>query len=76
MRQLKTDGKSNEIPELLALLDIKGPLVTIDTIGTQADIAHTTIDKGADFLLAIKVLCISALLKIIIQILRFSLRYF
>jgi len=57
MGQLKTDAKSNEItaiPELLALLDIKGALVTIYAMGTQADIAHTIIDKGADFLLAVK----------------------
>jgi predicted transposase YbfD/YdcC len=57
MGQLKTDAKSNEItaiPELLALLDIQGALVTIDAMGTQADIAHTIIDKGADFLLAVK----------------------
>ena len=55
--QLKTDVKSNEItaiPELLNLLDIQGALVTIDAMGTQADIAHTIIDKGADFLLAVK----------------------
>lgn len=57
MGQLKTDAKSNEvtaIPELLALLDIKGALVNIGAMGTQADIAHTIIDKGADFLLAVK----------------------
>lgn len=57
MGQLKTDAKSNEItaiPELLGLLDIQGALVTIDAMGTQADIAHTIIDKGADFLLAVK----------------------
>lgn len=57
MGQLKTDAKSNDItaiPELLALLDIKGALVTIDAMDTQADIAHTIIDKGADFLLAVK----------------------
>ncbi|AQS39742.1 transposase [Shewanella psychrophila] len=57
MGQLKTDSKSNEItaiPELLALLDIQGALVTIDAMGTQANIAHTIIDKGADFLLAVK----------------------
>ena len=41
MGQLKTDAKSNEIPELLALLNIKGTQVTIDAMGTQADIAHT-----------------------------------
>ncbi|AVT47996.1 hypothetical protein C8I07_09725 [Shewanella baltica] len=35
-------------------MDIKGALVTIDAMGTQADIAHIIIDKGADFLLAVK----------------------
>lgn len=55
--QSKTDAKSNEIqaiPELLSLLDIDGALITIDAMGTQADIAHTIIDKGGDFLLAVK----------------------
>lgn len=57
MGQIKTDDKSNEmtaIPELLNLLDIEGVLVSIDAMGTQADIAHTIVDKGADCLLAVK----------------------
>ena len=36
--QIKTDEKSNEItaiPELLRALDLKGCIVTIDSIGTQ-----------------------------------------
>ena len=40
--QIKTDAKSNEItaiPELLALLDIKGCLVSIDAMGCQTEIA-------------------------------------
>ena len=40
--QIKTDAKSNEItaiPELLALLDIKGCLVSIDAMGCQKSIA-------------------------------------
>ncbi len=40
--QVKTDAKSNEItaiPELLALLDIKGCLVSIDAMGCQTEIA-------------------------------------
>lgn len=55
--QIKTDDKSNEItaiPELLNLLDIEGALVSIDAMGTQADIAHTIVEKSADFLLAVK----------------------
>lgn len=55
--QEKTDQKSNEItamPELLKLLDIKGALVTIDAMGTQADIAHAIVEKEANFLLAVK----------------------
>lgn len=52
-----TDQKSNEItaiPELLHLLDIKGCLVTTDALGCQADIAADIIDRGGDYLLALK----------------------
>ena len=55
--QLKTYEKSNEItadPELLMLLDIKGRLVTADAMSCQKHIAHTCIDQGADYLLAVK----------------------
>lgn len=55
--QCKTDTKSNEItaiPELLSLLEIKGCLVSIDAMGCQTDIAQTILDKGADYLLAVK----------------------
>ncbi len=55
--QAKTDTKSNEItaiPTLLNLLDIEGGLVTIDAMGTQTGIARTIIDKGGDYLLAVK----------------------
>jgi predicted transposase YbfD/YdcC len=55
--QAKTEEKSNEItaiPALLALLDIEGSLVTIDAMGTQKAIAETIVDKGADYLLAVK----------------------
>lgn len=55
--QLKTDEKSNEItavPELLMLLDIKGRLITADAMSCQKHIAHTCIDQGADYLLAVK----------------------
>ena len=55
--QVKTSEKSNEItaiPELLKLLDIRGCLITIDAMGCQRDIAKTIVDKGADYLLAVK----------------------
>lgn len=57
MGQVKTDDKSNEItaiPELLKLLDIKGCTVTIDAMGCQTAIAAEIIDKGGDYVLAVK----------------------
>ena len=48
--QVATDAKSNEItaiPELLALLDLKGAVVTIDAMGCQKAIAAEIIDGGA-----------------------------
>ncbi len=55
--QVKTDTKSNEItaiPELLALLDVCGCLVSIDAMGCQTEIAAKIVDKGGDYLLAVK----------------------
>ncbi len=55
--QQKVAKKSNEItaiPELLHLLEIQGCLVTIDAIGTQTKIAKLVVNKGADYLLAVK----------------------
>jgi predicted transposase YbfD/YdcC len=55
--QKATDAKSNEkkaIPELLATLAIKGCTVTIDAMGTQANIAQAICDKEADYVLAVK----------------------
>ncbi|PSW23121.1 ISAs1 family transposase [Photobacterium phosphoreum] len=55
--QLKTEQKSNEItaiPELIKMLDIKGALVTIDAMACQTKIAKAIVDKGADYLLAVK----------------------
>jgi predicted transposase YbfD/YdcC len=55
--QRAVDGKSNEImaiPELLNMLDIKGAIVTIDAMGTQKAIAARIVDKGADYVLALK----------------------
>lgn len=55
--QVKTDEKSNEItaiPALLDMIDIKSTLVTIDAAGTQTAIAEKIVDKGGDYLLAVK----------------------
>lgn len=55
--QVKVDDKSNEIsaiPELLKILDIDGCIITIDAIGTQTQIMDMIVDKGADFVLPVK----------------------
>jgi len=55
--QVKTDDKSNEItaiPELLKLLDIRGCIVTIDAMGCQRSIASEIINRGGDYVLALK----------------------
>jgi predicted transposase YbfD/YdcC len=55
--EVAVEGKSNEItaiPELLKLLDLKGALVTIDAIGCQKAIAQQIVNKGGDYLLAVK----------------------
>jgi predicted transposase YbfD/YdcC len=55
--QEATDIKSNEItaiPLLLQRLELKGALVTIDAMGCQTKIAATILDRGADYLLAVK----------------------
>jgi len=55
--QIKTREKSNEItaiPELLKWLDVRGAMVTIDAMGCQKTIAESIIDKGGDYLLALK----------------------
>lgn len=55
--QIKTDEKSNEItaiPELLELFQVKDTVVTIDAMGTQKNIAAKIIEKGGDYVLAVK----------------------
>lgn len=55
--QVKVSEKSNEItaiPKLLEILDLAGSIVTIDAMGTQKEIAAKIVDKGADYLLALK----------------------
>ena len=55
--QVKTEEKSNEItaiPQLLQMLELKGCIVTIDAMGCQKDIAQGILDRGADYVLALK----------------------
>jgi predicted transposase YbfD/YdcC len=57
LAQVQAEEKSNEItalPELLALLDLSGALVTIDAAGCQKSIAASIVEKGGDYLLAVK----------------------
>jgi predicted transposase YbfD/YdcC len=55
--QVKTDEKSNEIsaiPALLALLELRGCIVTLDAMGCQREIAEKIREQGADYVLAVK----------------------
>ena len=55
--QEATDEKSNEItaiPKLLALLELKGCIVTIDAMGCQRAIAEQIIEQQGDYVLGLK----------------------
>jgi predicted transposase YbfD/YdcC len=55
--QQACEAKSNEItaiPILLERLALTGALVTIDAMGCQTKIAQAVLDRGADYLLAVK----------------------
>jgi len=55
--QVVTDTKSNEltaIRELLDTVDVKGTVVSIDALGCQRDVAEKIVERGADYLLALK----------------------
>ena len=57
MGQKKVDSKSNEktaIPELLKSLDLKGSLISCDAAGCQVKNADLIVEKGGDYLLAVK----------------------
>ncbi len=57
LAQQAVTEKSNEItaiPDLLALLDLHGAVVSADAMGCQRAIAQTIIDAGADYVLALK----------------------
>lgn len=55
--QARVDDKSTEIvaiPKLLDLLVTEGAMVTIDAIGCQRQIARKILDRGGDYVLALK----------------------
>ncbi len=55
--QVKVDEKSNEItaiPALLRLLELRGCIVTTDALGCQTEIAEIVVEKGGEYLLALK----------------------
>ncbi|MCP4732378.1 MAG: ISAs1 family transposase [Roseibacillus sp.] len=55
--QVKVDEKSNEItaiPRLLKLLHLQGAIVTIDAAGCQETIANEIVERGGQFVLAVK----------------------
>lgn len=57
LAQQKVDSKSNEmtaVPLLLEMIDVRGCVVTADALNTQKNIADTIIEKGADYVLALK----------------------
>jgi predicted transposase YbfD/YdcC len=57
LAQAKVSDKSNEItaiPELLALLDLEGSIVTIDAMGCQRRIAEQIQEAKADYVLSLK----------------------
>ncbi len=55
--QVSVADGSNEIaaiPELLAMLSLKGAIATLDAAGCQKDIARQIREEGGDYLLAVK----------------------
>jgi predicted transposase YbfD/YdcC len=57
LNQIKVDDKSNEItavPKLLETLNIRGYIVTTDTMDCQKEIARKIRQKRGDYVLALK----------------------
>jgi len=55
--QQRVDKKSNEItaiPKLLDLLDVNGSTITLDAMGCQHQIVDKIIEKGGDYVIALK----------------------
>lgn len=57
LAQQATDGKGQELaalPQVLALLDVQGALVSVDALGCQPALAAQITHQGGDYLLAVK----------------------
>jgi hypothetical protein len=57
LAQIATDAKSNEItgsPKLLAMLSLKGMIVTADALNCQRAIAQQIVGQSGDYALALK----------------------
>ena len=55
--QVAGQGKGQElgaVPELLALLDLRGALVSLDALSCQPHVAQQITDQGGDYLLGLK----------------------
>jgi predicted transposase YbfD/YdcC len=55
--QVACESKTNEIttlPLLIDMLDVRGCIITIDAQGTQTAIVDQIIEKGGDYILAVK----------------------
>jgi len=56
LAQIATDAKSNEItavPKLLAMLRLKGTIVTADALNCRRAIAQQIVDQGGDYAFAL-----------------------
>jgi hypothetical protein len=57
LAQCQVDDKSHEstvLPELLAMLNLHGSVVTIEAMGCQGEIARQIIDQGGAYVLSVK----------------------
>ena len=57
LAQVAADAKSNEItaiPKLLAMLSLKGTIVTTDALNCQRAICQQIVERGGDYALALK----------------------
>lgn len=55
--QVAVDQKSNEItaiPRLLAMLELRGAIISIDAMGCQKEIAQQIVAGGGDYVLSVK----------------------
>ncbi len=57
LMQKTVESKTNEIPavkELIAMLNVKGLVITADAMHCQKETAQTIVDNGGDYVLQLK----------------------